>query len=153
MEEESKNVWEEELPENVASRIHRQGQETSDINGTLQAAISHVNALVDASNIDGEKMEIRDMKGGSNTLETRQRSGRNRRREKKKKRRSADAAERKKMTSDESVEDNGEDYNPSHPAKKKSKKNINIDTEVGKERKKGKGNVDKGIKETSNNDV
>jgi hypothetical protein len=64
----------------------------------LQAAISQVNATVDASKIDGEKMEIRDMVGGSNTLETRQRSGRNRRREKKRKGRSADAAERKKTT-------------------------------------------------------
>ncbi len=39
-EEERKNKWEEEQPEDVASRIHKQGQETSDINGTLQAAIS-----------------------------------------------------------------------------------------------------------------
>jgi hypothetical protein len=37
----------------------------------LQAAISQVNALVNASKIDGEKMEIRDMVGGSNALETR----------------------------------------------------------------------------------
>jgi hypothetical protein len=100
-EEESKNEWEEEQPEDVASRIHKQGQETSDINGTLQAAISQVNSLVDASKIDGDKMEIRDMVGGINTLETRRRSGRTRRIEKKKKGRSADAAERKKTTSDE----------------------------------------------------
>jgi hypothetical protein len=33
------------------------------------------------------------------------------------------------------------------------KKIFNSDAEVGKERKEGKGNVDKGIKETSNNDV
>jgi hypothetical protein len=79
-EEESKNKWEEEQPEDVASRIHKQGQETSNINGTLQPTISQVNARVDASKIDGEKMEIRDMVGGSNTLETRWRSGRNRRR-------------------------------------------------------------------------
>jgi hypothetical protein len=57
------------------------------------------------------------------------------------------------MTSDESVEDSGEDSNPSHLARKKLKKNINSDTDVGKERKEVKGNVDKGIKETSNNDV
>ncbi len=51
------------------------------------------------------------------------------------------------------MEDSGEDSNPSHLAKKKLKKNINSDTEVGKERKEGKVNVDKGIKETINNDV
>ncbi len=62
-------------------------------------------------------------------------------------------AEKKKTTSDESVENSGEDFSPSHLAKKKLKMNINSDTEVGKERKEGKGNVDKGIKETSNNDV
>ncbi len=75
----------------------------------MQADISQVNALADASRIDGENMEIRDMVGGSNTQETRWRSGRNRRREKKRKGRSADAAKKKKMTSEKSVEDSGED--------------------------------------------
>ncbi len=56
MEEESKNKWEEEQPEDVASRIQQQGQETQDINGTLQVVISQVNAPIDASKIDGEKM-------------------------------------------------------------------------------------------------
>ncbi len=119
----------------------------------MQAAIPQVNAPADASKIDGENMEIRDIVGGSNTPETRQRSGRNRRREKKRKGRREDMAKRKKTSSDKSVEDSGEDPNPGHPAKKKLKKTIDSDSEVGKDRKEGKGYVDKGIKETSNFDV
>ncbi len=84
-EEESNNKYEEEQPEDIASWIQQQGQETQDINGTLQAAISQVKAPVDASNIDEEKMDQRDMVGESNTLEMLQRSGRNRRREKRRK--------------------------------------------------------------------
>ncbi len=67
--------------------------------------------------------------------------------------RSAGAAERKKMSADESVEDSEADSDPSPPAKKKLKKNIKSDTAVGKEKKKGKGNVGEVKKETLNDDV
>ncbi len=81
-EEESKNEYEEEQPEDVASRIQQQGQESQHIDGTLRAAKSQVKALVNASKITEGQMEKKDMVGGSNTLEMLCRFSRNRRREK-----------------------------------------------------------------------